>query len=743
MDPLLAYVDRWSVKPGERIKLMVSSAGNAPFEARFARVICGDPNPKGPGYREIAMNHPLAGSHPGRQQRVQTGSWARIPVVDLGSAQSGLSIGITLWPTTPKKGRQGLFAWTGGDVAISVFIDEHGGAAVEITAGGKTVRAATGKTMVERAWYDIAVCLDAAAGTLEIAQRPRQLHPGFDDQSETSGRATFPKLGSGRAMLAALPEGDAPAAHYNGKIERPTLWGAALGIYATIARQLGPTPRLPTAHLLACWDFALGIPTLDIADIGPHGFNGEIVNLPTRAMTGARWSAREFRWTDKPEEWAAIHFHDDDVGDVGWQTSLDIEIPRDWKSGVYAVHLKSAAGVENVPFVVRPGDHQQRERIAILQSTFTYHVYGQFLRVNRGKEIRARAEAWGAITQTPDQNPELGLSPYNYHSDGSGVSIASMFRPMVDKRVKQIHLMDPADYGSGTYWWCCDSYMHDWLDRKGFAHDTICDHDVHEEGVDVLAPYSVLICSQHPEYYSDEMLDALHAFLARGGRLIYLGGNGFYWKAVRHKTAPYALEVRRAEGGIRVWPTEPGESYHAFDGSYGGLWRRLGRSAHTLVGNGFASQATYKGHPYQATDAIMDKRVAFMREGLDNQLAPGVALGERSFMGGGAAGHELDRADVKYGTPPHALVVASAHCAFDPDFHPVNEDLLTPSFPQTRADLIRADMTFFETPAGGAVFSVGSMTFVGSLPIDNYDNLVTRMLTNVLRRFADPTKFSL
>ncbi|MGL4294927.1 MAG: hypothetical protein ACRCTG_04340 [Aestuariivirga sp.] len=50
-------------------------------------------------------------------------------------------------------------------------------------------------------------------------------------------------------------------------------------------------------------------------------------------------------------------------------------------------------------------------------------------------------------------------------------------------------------------------------------------------------------------------------------------------------------------------------------------------------------------------------------------------------------------------------------------------------------------MVFFETPAGGAVFSVGSMNFVGSLPIDNYDSLLTRMMTNVVRRFTNPTPF--
>ena len=31
-------------------------------------------------------------------------------------------------------------------------------------------------------------------------------------------------------------------------------------------------------------------------------------------------------------------------------------------------------------------------------------------------------------------------------------------------------------------------------------------------------------------------------------------------------------------------------------------------------------------------------------------------------------------------------------------------------------DLIRADLVYFKTPNGGAVFSVGSITYCGSLP---------------------------
>ena len=54
---------------------------------------------------------------------------------------------------------------------------------------------------------------------------------------------------------------------------------------------------------------------------------------------------------------------------------------------------------------------------------------------------------------------------------------------------------------------------------------------------------------------------------------------------------------------------------------------------------------------------------------------------------------------------------------------------------------VRADMTFFETPYGGAVFSTGSISWGGSLAHNGYANSVARVTGNVLRRFLDPRPF--
>src|SRR5277367_5901578 len=108
------------------------------------------------------------------------------------------------------------------------------------------------------------------------------------------------------------------------------------------------------------------------------------------------------------------------------------------------------------------------------------------------------------------------------------------------------------------------------------------------------------------------------------------------------------------------------------------------------------------------------------------------------LSGGGAAGFELDRADFELGTPPNALVLARSE-AHQKHFVAVPEELLTHVTTVTGERpqaLIRAEIVYFETVAGGAVFSTGSITFCGSLSHDNYDNNVSRMLENVLRRFA-------
>jgi N,N-dimethylformamidase len=712
MHKLTGYTNRWGAKQGGNIGFHISSAANAPFRLRFVRHICADPNPEGPGYEEIELPSPLPATIPGQEHGAWTGSYAQADVLNLPAGP--LTLRATIWPTTPAKGVQGILSLDLPGWSLALAIGPNGGAMLQATAAGRTVAAEVPAPLMARHWYDLEGTL-AVDGTLAITQTPRR--PLKDSGTATAPGATPCPGAPARALIAALPPADAnprARAHYNGKIEAPTI--------------------LAGQTTVAAWDFPQNIPTQTATDTGPQQAHARLVALPARAMTGSTWTGAVHDWKTDPSQYAAIHFHDDDQGDLGWPETFALTIPADWPSGFYAAHIQNDQAEDYIPFFVRPA--QPSSDVAFLVPTYSYQVYGNFAREGRGAEIAERAKARGALLETPDMNPQFGLSCYNHHSDGSGVSLVSMFRPQLDTRPRQMLHMDPAHpHGSGTQRICVDSYFIHWLHHEGIAHDVITDHDLHEEGLALLAPYRVVIAAQHPEYHSDRMMQSLEDYLAEGGRLMYLGGNGFYWRAEPSEHAPGALEIRRAESGIRTWATEPGESYHQFGGGYAGLWRRIGRPAHKLVGNGFSCQGLHRGFPYKFTDGITNPRVAFMTQGL--APTPGQAFGERGHQGGGAAGHELDSVNFRYGSPEHILIVAKGIVIHE-DYGWVNEDMLTHRHPLPQEDWACADACFFETPAGGAVFSVGSMTWAGSMPIQGTLRTLT---TNVLKRFMDPTPF--
>ena len=86
------------------------------------------------------------------------------------------------------------------------------------------------------------------------------------------------------------------------------------------------------------------------------------------------------------------------------------------------------------------------------------------------------------------------------------------------------------------------------------------------------------------------MLDATEDFVAGGGRLIYMGGNGYYWNVDFCQDEPWCMEARKLDSGMRAWNAKPGEHYMQTTGQKGGLWKNLGRPPQKALGVGFISQ---------------------------------------------------------------------------------------------------------------------------------------------------------
>jgi N,N-dimethylformamidase len=714
---ILGYADSFSVRNGERIEFKVSA--EADYRVTIERLRCGDE--AGVGLKMRAVDTEANRTCSGRVQPVTCGSYVAIARGGAFDLQS-FSLIAHVWPTMPKKGR-GQVVMGGEGYALS--IDANG--ALSARVGQKSL--ALGAPLLERHWYVVAASYDAGTGELWVGQRPlvRYAAPG-DTLDETMERGIARPPETRRFRLAAgVESGGRPTDFYNGKIAQPRVFGRALRAEERKALLAGRRTHIDADGLVASWDFSQEISGTRVVDTSPHGLHGDVINLPTRAMKGPEWDGSEYNWTHKPEHYDAIHFHDDDLHDCGWETDFGFDVPVDFPSGLYCAHLVCDGEEDYVPFVVSPGPDRGRAPLALLLPTASYWAYGNthhHLEWREGENVRGVFTTIDATTLFLHEHPEFGCSMYDHHSDGSGVCYASRLRPILNMRPRERLWQLPAD-----------THIIDWLEEKGLAFDVITEDDLDQQGEALLAPYRCILTGTHPEYPSKKMLEAFDAYQKNGGRFIYLGGNGFYWRTSYHPTLPGIMEMRRAEDGIRTWAAEGGEYYHSFTGELGGMWRRMGRAPQSVAGVGMTAQGFDLSTYFERTERSFDPRVAFAFAGIGAQER----IGDFGLIGAGAAGWEVDRADPRLGTPPHALVVATA-TDFTSSYHWMKEELTHTHSAITgeTCPMVRCDMVFYETPGGGAVFSMSSIAWAGALSHNGYENNVSRITENVLRRFIDP-----
>ena len=340
--------------------------------------------------------------------------------------------------------------------------------------------------------------------------------------------------------------------------------------------------------------------------------------------------------------------------------------------------------------------------------------------------------------RTLKNRPDLGISLYDSHNDGSGTCFSTMKRPVLNMRPDySMWLFDgPREFPA-------DLWFVDFLERELGAggYDIITDHQLSKCGTSLLQRYKVLISCSHPEYPTFTMLDSYAAFLEDGGHFMYLGGNGYYWVTTHDPARPHRIEVRRAEAGCRTFGLPPGNWHHSLNGELGGLWRSRGRPTNVLFCLGSCARGVGKGTGYGITDeARSHPRVSRFLRGLDAEKV----IGDFGLVQGAASGDEIDRLDFSLGTPQNAFLVATTKLAggHSDDYMLFNEETLFPMVNLTgsTSDKVRSDIVFFETPSGGAVFSVGSINWVSALAWNAFENNVAKLTANVLHDFCLPKK---
>ena len=308
----------------------------------------------------------------------------------------------------------------------------------------------------------------------------------------------------------------------------------------------------------------------------------------------------------------------------------------DWPSGLYYARLTARGGRAGyAPFVVRPrtpGEH----RVAVVLPTFTWQAYNF-----RDTDADGYGETWyeGLTSET-----KLGRA---YH----GVGAPPHFR----------------NYDLDFLAWLARAEQAGRIDGVDFLSDS--DLIAVADAATLARAYDLIVFPGHHEYVTRRAFELIRGFRDRGGNLLFLSANNFFWRVDR--------------SGSTL--------------TRGAKWRDLGRPEAELVGVQYiAGNRGRRLWPYVVRDTA---RAAWLFEGT------GLRQGSRF----GRFGIEIDATSP---ASPEGIVVVA-------------------EIPDLLGRGRTAQMTYYETPNGARVFAAGAFTLarhVNGMPHQRLlDNLWERL----------------
>ena len=135
---ITGYSDKYTSFPGEEIKFYVNAEKNENYEVQIVRLIHGDTNPEGPGYKDEEIGAECNRNYQGKNQKIHGGSYIVIPQDERLNTTS-FTLQAYIFPTTPDKGKQGILTkWndktqSGYGLFIGRFADALGEVAAKMT----------------------------------------------------------------------------------------------------------------------------------------------------------------------------------------------------------------------------------------------------------------------------------------------------------------------------------------------------------------------------------------------------------------------------------------------------------------------------------------------------------------------------------------------------------------------------------------------------------------------------------
>ncbi len=213
----------------------------------------------------------------------------------------------------------------------------------------------------------------------------------------------------------------------------------------------------------------------------------------------------------------------------GWPEGFAFRIPKDWRSGYYAVTLRAddpAGPLEWDHFFVVRAPARKRAKILMVLSTNTYAAYNTW----GGKCLYAsddRSVACRLSFQRPWQRGLLRRVPSTIRNTNTGTPGFGE-RPLFDafpRHVRQGYHHWTRFAGFHTW----ESIFVPWLEASGYTLDYCVQGDL-DRDPGVVEGYRMLTSAGHDEYWTWQERDVVDDFVAAGGHAAFFIGNAAFWQ---------------------------------------------------------------------------------------------------------------------------------------------------------------------------------------------------------------------
>jgi N,N-dimethylformamidase len=759
----IGYASKWTVRSGDELDIMVSTVDkDRNFNASLVKVINGDDLTR---YHSMfsapEIDASFSGEYQGKVQPLNLGSYIHVKETGKLDRLESFSAAAWVYPTfdpteyTPpdldnidpfspptlniaeKINNQTIVSRYDETTKTGWALQLNKDYQLEFLASdgsGGISRFHTEEKINDWAWTYVAFSYDKNAGKLNVYAMEKPYAPGDQFTARTlkqTGQLDV-VVQKGPLRIAATRAGagaarsdlEKPGAVFSGRIQDVRIAKRAMSEQELDQLSAEQAPKKLAKALVADFDFAQGIKSRAITDISSSKLKGELVNVGERAVRGRFWDSSSIQWTDNPDNYDAISFYPDDLYDAQWSPSFSYQIPKNLDSGIYAVKLTSQGFSDYIPFFVVAPKGKPQAKLAVWVSDYNYLAYS-----NMSIGVTAAKNYPGQNLSNRDSrfllaNLEYATGGvYNQHIDGNYYIYGSRLRPELGTKVS----------GQIVYNFVADTHITALLEHDGIEYDIITDELLDREGIEVLNQYQAIISSTHHEYVTGASIEQIGEYTANGGRFLYAGANGFFWAVAENPAFPGVLESRNFSA--------IGDRYLT-NGTKGGLMVETGRLYGSIVGTETSAMIFNGSSGYRKEDAAKNPRAAWIFEGTKEGDVFGDGYGIDKVYGG-VVGFEVDRYNAGNGVPRHALVLATNE-PLKPKIEDVQLGTLPLSIvyhPAEGEPWGQANIVFFETPQGGAVFATGSIAWMGSVVANNFDNDVSTITRNVIKRFLDPAPF--